>query len=125
DCIVSSTVSPDPRERPLVGQGIHRVDQRHKSQTAFQRTLSAPFTRGPGLLRSPVAGGEGGTSRNGPRCGHCGILLLPLLVWWERAAYATLQRGGRFRKTGFPLLSLLGQSNLDRSVVWRSPPDSY
>ena len=63
--VLSAAVPPHPRERRVVGQGIHRVDERHPGQAAIRRPLSAAPARRAGVLRSAADRGPAAPDRAG------------------------------------------------------------
>src|SRR6185437_16424687 len=92
------------------------MDEGGRSEGAFSRPLSAATALGSRLLRSAC-------SRSAARAGaaraavwHSRVLLLPLLVQRQASAGASLRRSARLEGAGLPVLSLLGQRELDTTL---------
>ena len=100
-------VPPDPRERPVVGEGLHRVDQRHQGGAPVPRPRPAAPAGRPRLLRPAGARGPRGAGRPGPAPRGDRLLLLALLVRRAPAPAAPTRRGAG-----------LGRARLSRSA-WR------
>ncbi len=81
-------VPPHPRERRVVGQGVHRVDQRDQGPTPLPGALPTPRARRARLLRPAGPRGPRGPGRAGRRPRHLRVRLLPLLVPREAPARA-------------------------------------
>jgi glycosyltransferase involved in cell wall biosynthesis len=77
---------PIARERPVVGRGLHRVDQRGQGRAPLPRALPAPHARRSRLLRPPPSGDPSRAGGVGRRLRHLWLLLLPLLVSRQAAA---------------------------------------
>src|SRR5262249_25114862 len=119
DRVLSATVPSHPRERRVVGERLHGVDQRRQGQAALSGTLSAPRTGGPGLLRPPPPGGADGPGGTGQPIRGRGLLLLALLVPRQALARQALQRGAVVRPARFSILSRLGQRTLVATMARR------
>ena len=111
--LLSPSVPPHPRERRMVGQGLHRVAQRDQGPPAVSRSLSAPPPGRARLLRLAGARGADRTGRIGPRARRARLRLLPLLVPRPPAAGAAVRRSAGVRRAGLPLRTLLGQRGVD------------
>ena len=111
--VLPAPVPPDPRERRLVGHGLHRVAQRHPRPPALPRPLPAPRPRRARLLRPAGARGPRGPGRAGPRARTRRVRLLPLLVPRPAAPPAAVRRGPRLRAPRLPVRAVLGQRGVD------------
>src|SRR5262249_36100829 len=112
DRVLSAAVPSHSRERWVVGERLHRVDQRRPSQAALSGSLSAPLTGGPGLLRPPPPGDTDGPGRTCRRIWCRGLLLLALLVPRQALAREALQRSAVVRPARFSVLPRLGERTL-------------
>ena len=110
-------VPPDPRERRVVGAGLHRVDQRGRAHVRCYPGHDQPKVPGGSrLLRPAPARGPRGAGRRSPGDARDrGLLLLALLVRRPSAPRAPVPRGAAQRASpGFALLSRVGEPDLDR-----------
>src|ERR1035438_9237863 len=100
----------------MVGQGVHRMAQRHKRTPAVSRSLPTPCSRQPLLLLSPAAGGARATGGTRPAGGPEWLCVLPLLVWRASPAGAAGRRHAEARETRLPLLPLLGERGMESKL---------
>src|SRR5262249_61978783 len=80
DRVLPAAVPPHPRERRVVGQGLHGVDERHAVEGALSRARPPPPPRGPRLLRPSPPRGPRGPGGHGGQGRPPRLLLLLLLV---------------------------------------------
>ena len=118
-------VPPDPRKRPVVGEGIHRVDQRGPGRAALPRPRPAPSARRSRLLRPAGARGAGGPGRPGPASRGHRLLLLALLVRRAPAPPAPARRGRGLGRARLPVLRGVGQPELVGDLARRAEPDPH
>src|SRR5262249_34689159 len=78
--LLPPAVSSDTRERPVVGQGLHRLAKRRPGETALQGPLPAPSSDRARDVRPSRTRDSAGAGRAGARSRRVGVLLLPLLV---------------------------------------------
>src|SRR6185503_17894405 len=114
----SPAISSHPGKRSVVGQRIHGVDQCSQSQTVVSRTLPATFAGRSRLLRSSFAGRPRGASEPRARIWDLRLLLFPLLVSRPPIIGTAGERDSGLRPTGFSILSLLGERELDTALGW-------
>src|SRR5215510_3648853 len=90
-CVLLAAISPNPRERCVVGPRVHRMDERGAGAPTLPWTLSASDPRRPRLLRSTPGRdpGRAGSASGAER--DRGFLLLPLLVLGETDSRAPVQ----------------------------------
>ena len=67
DRVLPAAVPPDPRERRVVGRGLHRVDERGQGRAAVPGPLPAAPAGRPRLLRPAAARGARGAGGAGAR----------------------------------------------------------
>src|ERR1035441_5237096 len=109
---LSPTVPPDRGERPVVGQGLHRMDQCHQGPPAFSWPRAAAPADRSRLLRPPGQRDPRGPGRPGPAPWRDRLLLLALLVCRPPPSAAAVGRGDRLRNARFSLLYRLGQPDV-------------
>ena len=117
-------IPPHPRERPVVGEGLHRVGQRHPGRAVVPGPRPTPSARRIRLLRPAGPRGAGGPGRPGPAHGVTGF------CYWHYwfAGHRLLQRpfdevvaAGAPR---LPLLRGLGQPELVRDLARGAEQDA-
>src|SRR5437868_12618622 len=106
----------------MVGQGFHRVDQRHKSHAAICRTCAASPARRSWFLRLAIAGNQREPGRAGAQLRDCWLLLLPLLVPRETVVATSFRGSARKWFAGFSVLPVLGERELDTRLGRRRAP---
>src|SRR5262245_23436534 len=108
DRVLSAAVPSHPRERRVLGERLHGVDQRRQGQAAVSGTSSAPLTGGPRLLRPPPPGGADGPGGTSQPIRYRGLLLLALLVSRQALTRQALQRSAVVRPARSSVLPRLG-----------------
>src|SRR5947207_8081519 len=100
----------------MVGQGLHRMEQRRSRRPRVLGSRAAAAAGGsrflrPARSRRPVRAGGAG-----PRVRNLGVLLLLLLVRREEAARSAAQRALTARRTRLSVLHLLAERELDAAL---------
>src|ERR1700722_12908973 len=109
---LSPPVPPDPRERPVVGEGLHRVGQCRQGGAPVPGPRPAAPAGRPRLLRPAGGGGQGGPGRPGPWPRGDRLLLLALLVRRAATPSTAIRRGAVLGCPRLPLLRRLGEPDL-------------
>src|SRR6185436_11703288 len=111
----------------MVGQGLHRVDERHSVGSIVSRPPSTATSRRSWILRSSTARSARAASGDGTRPWHRRVLLLALLVQRPSSAEPPHRRNARPRRARLSFLRRLGKRILDAPLDGRrggSPPQT-
>ena len=114
--VLPAAVPPDPGERRVVGQGVHRVVERRPRPAAVRRPLSAALARRARVLRSPAGRGAAAPGRVGPHLRAARLLLPPLLVRRHTPVAPAARSAPGQPGPRFSLLPVLGERELDPAL---------